>query len=89
MSREIKKYFILFFWLACPFLVGSCSGLEKSEKDKIRERNLKGEFIYRNHNELLFTVPPIKKRTREPYPWELPAPKKETAAAKKTPSKKK
>ena len=81
---------MLFFWVSCPFLIGSCSGLEKSEKEKIRERNLKGEFIYRNHNEYLFTIPPLQKREREPYPWELPPPpKKETTSAKKAPPKKK
>jgi len=50
-------------------LVG-CSGLEKSEEKKVRERNLTIRPIQRQSDEVLFpkTSHPVKKR--DPYPWE-------------------
>jgi hypothetical protein len=48
----------------------SCSGLEKTEKEKIREQNAKGEYIYRKANEVFYQVEAPKPCTREPYPWE-------------------
>ncbi|QVL55377.1 MAG: hypothetical protein KFB95_08715 [Simkaniaceae bacterium] len=59
--------YLLLFILSV--LVG-CSGLEKSERKKIRERNLTFRPIQRQSDELLFpkTTHPQKKRI--PYPWE-------------------
>lgn len=48
----------------------SCTGLEKAEKEKLRERNMKGEYIYRHEKEVFYSVPPPKPRPKEPYPWE-------------------
>lgn len=54
------------------FLVSlsSCMGLEKAEKERIRQQNLKGEYIYRYENEVLFVIPPPKRKQKELYPWE-------------------
>ena len=51
-------------------LFSSCSGLEKTEKERIREQNAKGEYIYRKANEFFYQVEAPKPRVREPYPWE-------------------
>ncbi len=57
----------LFFLLLLFF---SCSGLEKTEKEKIREQNAKGEYIYRKSNEVFYQVEAPKPRAKELYPWE-------------------
>ena len=64
-----KKIFIILQIGFLFFLLG-CSGLEKSEKEKLRDRNAKGEYVYRNHQEVAYPVPPPRPRQREPYPWE-------------------
>ena len=51
------------------FLLG-CSGLEKSEQEKLRELNAKGEYVYRHHDEAQFPIQQPRHRDREPYPWE-------------------
>ena len=53
--------FLLFF---------SCSGLEKTEKEKIRDQNAKGEYIYRKQDEVFYQVEAPKPRLKEVYPWE-------------------
>lgn len=50
----------------------SCSGLEKSESDKVKRENSKAEYIYRKADEKLFALPKLEHREREPYPWEDP-----------------
>ena len=61
----------MFIILLCLFFLGGCSGLEKSEKDKLREQNAKGEYIYRHENEVLYPIASPRPREREPYPWEV------------------
>lgn len=49
-------------------LITSCG--KKDSNEKMRQRNIKGEFIYRQHKEILFAPPPPRKVERERYPWE-------------------
>jgi hypothetical protein len=44
--------------------------MEESERDKMREKNQKGEFIYRLHNQYFFQTPLPHFHSKEPYPWE-------------------
>jgi hypothetical protein len=37
----------------------------------MRRLNQKGEYIYRHHDEYLFTVTPPEKKTASLYPWEI------------------
>ena len=57
--------------LICLLLIlCGCSGLEQSEQEKLRRLNATGEFISRNHDEILYAIPPPKYRSRPKYPWE-------------------
>lgn len=47
-----------------------CSGLEDSEREKLRKMNASGEHIYRSHDEVLFAVKKPVHFVRENYPWE-------------------
>src|SRR5579872_221240 len=58
------------FYLLLLLFFSGCSGLEQSEKEKIRRLNAKGEMIYRTHEEHLYTVQPPTPKMREKYPWE-------------------
>lgn len=69
LKSHIKKIFIILQTGFLIFLTG-CSGLEKSEQDKLRENNAKGEYVYRNHNEVAYPVTTPRPREREAYPWE-------------------
>lgn len=51
----------------------SCSGLEQTEKEKIRRKNCTGEAIYRNHNEFFFPVRTPVHTPRNLYLWESEA----------------
>lgn len=44
--------------------------MQRSEREKIRKRNCKGETIYRSHNDVFYpiAIPELVQRT--PYPWE-------------------
>jgi len=64
-----KKIFIILQTGILFFLTG-CTGLEKSEQDKLRDSNAKGEYVYRNHDEVAYPVPAPRHRDREAYPWE-------------------
>lgn len=55
--------------LGLVFLLG-CSGLEKSEQEKIRKVNAKVEEIYRLDEEKAFSIETPTQRVKEPYPWE-------------------
>jgi hypothetical protein len=55
-------YWLLLFTL----LVASCS----SPEEKQRKENLRGEYIYRHHEECFFHLLPPQLQTRAPYPWE-------------------
>ncbi|HSX13154.1 MAG TPA: D-Ala-D-Ala carboxypeptidase family metallohydrolase [Chlamydiales bacterium] len=51
-------------------IFSSCSGLERSEREKIRKRNCKGESIYRNQSDRFFAIETPKHTQRALYPWE-------------------
>ncbi len=51
------------YCILCGFLLVSCSSSE-------RETVVKGEYLYRLHDEFLFTPEPPLKITAEPYAWE-------------------
>lgn len=44
--------------------------MEQSEREKIRRANCKGEAIYRNHDEYLYSMSAPVHSPRSPYPWE-------------------
>ena len=56
-------FFLLLFLVAC-------SGMQDSEKEKLRSMNAKGEFISRKHDECLYPLNPPTHRLRDKYPWE-------------------
>lgn len=60
---------IVYLGIIC-LLLGGCSRLEQSEKEKLRRRNYSAEPIYRNRNELLYVVEDPVHTPRSPYPWE-------------------
>ncbi len=51
-------------------LLTSCSGMESSEKRRIRKCNEKEEKIYRQKGENFFIACEVKPRPQDPYPWE-------------------
>jgi hypothetical protein len=59
-----KKIFIILL------LLPACSGLEKSEQEKLREQNAHGEYIYRRSDDHLYQTEAPQHRDRDPYPWE-------------------
>lgn len=61
---HLITFFIILF--ACI----SCSSSDDPQTLSSNERYQKGEYIYRKHDESLFSVEPQSKRTPEPYPWE-------------------
>ena len=71
-KSHFKKMFIILQTGFLFFLLG-CTGLEKSEQEKLRDSNAKGEYIYRNHDEVAYPVPAPRPREREAYPWEAEA----------------
>lgn len=58
------------FLVLLPLLLGACSGIERSENEKIRRRNCKGEYIYRTHDEYTCAISTPAHTPRPPYPWE-------------------
>lgn len=52
-------------------LLYGCSGQEQAERERLREQNAKGEYIYRFEGEsVVGEIPEPTLRVREPYPWE-------------------
>ncbi len=47
--------------------------MERSETEKIRRLNCKGEAIYRNHDDLFYPLNPPVHTPRSSYPWESEA----------------
>lgn len=60
--------FLLF--AACTLLLNACSSSPDPGSKESRKANLKGEYIYRVHDEHLFAVEPPSRVTPEPYQWE-------------------
>ena len=54
------------------FLIG-CSGMEQSEREKLRRQNCKAEAIHRSHNDFFYPIPTPAHTPRSQYPWESEA----------------
>lgn len=52
-------------------IFGGCSGMERSEKEKIRRHNCKRDLLYRNHNQYLYAIRDPEPTPRAAYPWEV------------------
>lgn len=50
-------------------LCSSCSSSDEQESNALRQRNQKGEYIYRKHNETFAAIPPPEKTPPKIYPW--------------------
>lgn len=59
----------LFYIVIVGFLISGCSS-DGKEKKQLRKDNLKGEYIYRQHDDSLFSFSTPKVNTPEAYPWE-------------------
>ncbi len=55
-------YLLLFLTL----FLGSCS----SQQQKLRKQNIRGDYVYRLHDEYFFQPAPPRPQSREKYPWE-------------------
>lgn len=51
-------------------LLVSCSDAEQSELESLKKANAKAEYIYRNHDDFFYALPPPNYRKRGKYPWE-------------------
>jgi hypothetical protein len=51
-------------------ILSSCSNLERSEQEKIKKKNQKIEYIYRNHSDCFAILQKPHVAARQPYPWE-------------------
>ncbi|MCB1107154.1 MAG: hypothetical protein KDK76_03560, partial [Chlamydiia bacterium] len=58
------------FFLFILSVLAGCSGLEKSEEKKVRERNLTIRAVQRQSDEILFPKTSHPPKKRKPYPWE-------------------
>lgn len=58
--------------LILPFLLIGCS----SDHDDLPNKNQKGQYIYRKHNEKTLPQTNPERITRQKYPWELSKPTK-------------
>lgn len=56
--------------LTIGFLLLSCSGLEQSEKEKLRRQNLKAEEICRTKDSTIFVLEEPVSKDKVAYPWE-------------------
>ena len=72
-NPHFKKIFIILQKGILLIALQSCSGHEKSEKERLRDQNAKGEYIYRYHHEAQYPEVSSQHREREPYPWETSA----------------
>lgn len=59
-------------WALVCFLFVSCSGLEHSEREKVRRRNCQGEYIYRTKHECYYPISNPTHTPRSLYAWESP-----------------
>ena len=62
------QYLLNYFFIFLVF--SACSGLEKSEKERLRKQNAKGEYIYRRKYDHLYSQQEPKPQERARYPWE-------------------
>lgn len=55
------------------FLLAACSGLQRSEQEKVRRQNCKSEYIYRSQNDVFYPIATPEHTPRAAYPWETEA----------------
>ncbi len=48
----------------------ACTRPEEAEREKIRQRNMHAEYIYRESSDRFFELSSPKHCPREKYPWE-------------------
>ncbi len=56
---------------ALALVLSSCSSIERSQNQKIKQSNESKELIYRSSKEKLYPLVELKAQTRDPYPWEM------------------
>ncbi len=64
MFKGIRYLFCCFLFLL------SCSSMEKSQQEKLKERNAHKEMIYRHFSDRNFAIDTPRQRAKELYPWE-------------------
>lgn len=69
MTKQLYQKQIVIILLG--IFLGGCSGLERSEQERLRQRNAKGEFIHRNHDDIRYPLADPVQKKRAPYPWEV------------------
>ena len=57
--------------LVTALLLAGCSGMERSEQEKLRRLNAKGGFVHRNHDDYHYSLTTPEHRVRDKYPWEM------------------
>lgn len=68
---QMYHYFQRIFSLFVLFLIAGCSSSEdKIDGERLRQYHQKGEYIYRKHDETLFSTPPAEKQSPPAYPWD-------------------
>jgi hypothetical protein len=70
MFGGLKKIVYILANVASLMMITGCSGLEESEKEKIRKLNAQGEYILRGEDEYSYQYMPPVHRVRDKYPWE-------------------
>jgi len=65
-----RDYTVIVYILAMALILFGCSGIERSEEDKVRRRNCKGEYIHRKHDESFCQIAFPASAPRSAYPWE-------------------
>jgi hypothetical protein len=69
----VSQFRTIYFLGKLVFILASCSRLEQSEKEKLRQRNCKGEFVYRAEADYFYPIGTPEHTPRAPYPWESEA----------------
>jgi len=70
-----RDYTAIVYILAMALILFGCSSIERSEEEKIRRRNCKGEYIHRKHDETFVSITPPAHTPRAAYPWESHLPR--------------
>jgi hypothetical protein len=55
---------------AIVLILASCSSIERSQKQKVKQSNESRESIYRNSKQRLYPNAELATQVRDPYPWE-------------------
>jgi hypothetical protein len=67
----VSQFRTIFYLGIICLLLGGCSRLEQSEKEKIRQRNCKSEAIYRLSSDCFYPIDTPLHTPRSSYPWEV------------------